>query len=792
MQLVQVKYKILLSISLLSAAIIAFQLVLMQILSIVQWHHFAYMVISVAMLGFGAAGTVLSLLRTWMTKHTEILIPLLMLATGLFMSLVVGWSQASFVRFDSYLLFADYSQAVNLMFTYLLFFVPFFFGALAIGIMFVRYVDVIGKIYFADLLGSGVGGLLTLMLLWVFSPQQLPAVIAVLPLLAGLIIRPMIPYTILFTLILLWQLFHPPQLIPSQYKDLSKTLLLPEAKIIVEKSSPYGLVQTVTSPVLRYAPGLSLTAQTTAQVKAAVFVNGEWLGPVTGWKGADTSFILDYTTSALPYAMAKRNKALVLRANTGIDIAHAINRGVESVTTAEPNSIILSLLKGELAPASDSLLFHPQIKVRNLEPRTFLMMDTASYDLIILPMTGTFGGSSGLYALQEQSIMTKEAFREMWLKLNEGGAVSITSWMDYPIRNPLKVLATMVEVLNDLGIANPRAHLVAVRSWGTITFIMTKSPLTTSEVANIRSFCDELMFDPAILPDLKPGERSSNNQLQDERFFQYIDQILSDGRKELYRDYDFNIQPATDNQPFFSQFLRWEALNRLARFFGNRSLPFFEVGYLLVLVTLVQIAIASFVLILLPLLKLGWIGKSKLGILLYFSGIGLGYMFVEIVLIQHFILYFGSPVYSASAVITALLVFSGLGSYVSGKFILNRKRLLTLFGLIALLLVIDSLILIPLLQHTVHFGLAFKLLIVLLLIGPLAFLMGMPFPSGLSLVSKSNPAAIPWAWGVNGCTSVISTALATILSVELGFNWVLLLSALAYCLPIIALWRMPN
>jgi hypothetical protein len=230
-------------------------------------------------------------------------------------------------------------------------------------------------------------------------------------------------------------------------------------------------------------------------------------------------------------------------------------------------------------------------------------------------------------------------------------------------------------------------------------------------------------------------------------------------------------------------------LNRLARYFGNRSLPFFEVGYLLVMVTLVQIAIVSFVLILLPLFKLGWSGKNKLGILFYFSGIGLGYMFVEIVLIQHFILYFGSPVYSASAVITALLVFSGLGSYVSGNIVHNRKRLLVLFGLIALLLVIDSLILIPLLQQTVHLGLAYKLTIVLLLIGPLAFLMGMPFPSGLSLIAKSNPAAIPWAWGVNGCTSVISTALATIVSVELGFNWVLLLAALAYCLPVLAIRR---
>jgi hypothetical protein len=783
------KYKLLLSVGLLSSAIIAFQLILMQILSIVQWHHFAYMVISVAMLGFGAAGTVLSLFRQWLIRHSETMLPLLMIATGLAMSVVVGWSQASFVRFDSYLLFAEYSQAGNLLLSYLLFFLPFFFGALAIGIVFVQYVDHIGKIYFADLLGSGLGGLMILLLTWLFLPQDLPALIAIVPFVAGMLILPLrnrIPLLIICALIITWQLFHAPQLSPSQYKDLSKTMLLPDAKVILQKPSPYGLIQAVTSPVLRFAPGLSLTAQTTAQVNAAVFVNGEWFGPVTGWKKEDTTFILDHTTSALPYIMAQRKKVLVIRSSTGIDIAHALSRDAKSITATEPNPVITSLLRNDLAIISDSIFFHPKLIVHNLEPRTYLLMDTARYDLIVLPMTGTFGGSSGLYALQEQSIMTKEAFNEMWLKLNEGGVISITSWMDYPVRNPLKVLATLIEVLNDLGITNPNTHIAAIRSWGTITFVLTKSPLTESEINNIRSFCDEKIFDPAILPGLTTEERSANNQLQDERFFRYIEQILSNNRRELYRDYDFNIQPATDNKPFFSQYLRWENLDRLAGFFGNRSLPYFEVGYLLVLVTLVQTLIASFILIILPLFKLGWRGKNKLSILLYFSGIGLGYMFVEIVLIQYFILYFGSPVYAASAVITSLLIFSGLGSYLSGKLITSRKHLYYLFGFIAVLLLVYSVTLMPLLQGTVHFGLPYKLLIVLILIGPMAFLMGMPFPSGLSLVSKDNPKAIPWAWGVNGCTSVISTALATIISVEFGFNSVLLLAAVAYCLPVLS------
>ena len=109
--------------------------------------------------------------------------------------------------------------------------------------------------------------------------------------------------------------------------------------------------------------------------------------------------------------------------------------------------------------------------------------------------------------LHEQFILTKEAFREMWLKLNAGGVISVTSWMDYPIRNPLKILATMVEVLKESGIQNPKDHIVAIRSWGTITFVMTRSSLQENEISNIRSFCEEMMFDPAILPQLSPEER---------------------------------------------------------------------------------------------------------------------------------------------------------------------------------------------------------------------------------------------------------------------------------------------
>jgi spermidine synthase len=749
------------------------------------------MVISVALLGFGAAGTLLSLFRRQMMKHTEMFLPLLMITSGISMALVTDVSQLSLIRFDSYLLFAEYNHIGRLLMTYLLFFIPFFLGALAIGLIFINHAENIGRIYFANLLGSGAGALLALALLWFFYSRQLPAFISILPLMAGLMIIPKRKknfhacIALVAVAIIFWKISQPPHLVLSEYKDLEKALHLPDARITHERTSPYGYIQTISSPVLRYAPGLSLTAQKTATVKTAVFINGDWFGPIMEKNENDTDFILDHTTLALPYIMAERKEVLVLRSGTGVDVSHAFSRGTKKIVAVEPNTAILSLLKKELSNDNDSLFYHPSLVIHNMEPRTFLLTDTSHYDLICIPMTGSFGGSAGLNALQEQYILTKEAIKGMWQKLNTRGVISINSWMDYPVRYPLKILATMVEVIEDMGIQHPEDHIAAIRSWGTISFVMTKSPLQEKEIQNIRDFCEEMWFDPAVLRGLRAEERLQYNQFQDSSFFDYVDIIFSSLKNDFYSGYDFNIQPATDNKPYFSQFIKWKSFHRLGDIFGNRSLPFFELGYLLVMITLVQISLVSFVLIILPLFKIGWKGKNKFPTFLYFGGIALGYMFVEIVFIQRFILYFGQPVYSASAIITSLLIFSGIGSYTSAYFQQRKRRMRVAFIGIILTLFAYSFILTPLLQQTVDANLTLKLLVIFFLTAPLAFLMGIPFPSGIFQLSKTNSLQIPWAWGLNGCISVISTALATIVAVELGFSWVMLLAALAYCLPLL-------
>ena len=175
------------SISLTSAAVIAFQITLMQILSITQWNHFAFMIISLALLGFGTAGTVLSIFKKWFVQNKTIIIPLTMILSGIFILLSVPLSQTDFARFDTFLLFAETSHIFKLVFTYIIFFFPFFFAGLAIGLIYVSYAESIGKLYFSDLLGAGIGGLGVVVLFWFLYSAFFPIIISILPIAAGVI-----------------------------------------------------------------------------------------------------------------------------------------------------------------------------------------------------------------------------------------------------------------------------------------------------------------------------------------------------------------------------------------------------------------------------------------------------------------------------------------------------------------------------------------------------------------------------------------------------------------------------
>ena len=253
----------------------------------------------------------------------------------------------------------------------------------------------------------------------------------------------------------------------------------------------------------------------------------------------------------------------------------------------------------------------------------------------------------------------------------------------------------------------------------------------------------------------------------------------------------FTFDPLSDDKPYFSQFLRWKSLPHLAAIFGTQSVPFLELGWLISAMTFFQLSLLALLLIILPLFKIGWKGGYKLWTWFYFSGLAIGYMFLEIVLIQQFILFFGSPVYAAAFVIAVMLIASGAGSYYSSRLPLKRQTLQKILMAIVGLLLLYGLFLSSLLQTISGLSAMGKLVISLIIISVPSLLMGIPFPTGLRLLSGVEERNIPWAWGINGCMSVISASLAALVAVEAGFMAMMFTSVFAYFVCFLSVFRSP-
>ncbi|MEX2467682.1 MAG: spermidine synthase-like protein [Gemmatimonadota bacterium] len=782
-----------LSVGAASAAILAFQIVVMQLLSISQWHHFAYMVISMALLGFGAAGTALVLLRRFLSRHYEQAVPLLYLATGVSMATSV-WLSGLAGDFDAFLLFFEPGQLGLLVVSYLVYFLPFFFGGLAVTLIFYREVDRIGTLYFANMVGSGIGAVGVIALLWALPPESLPGVLALLPVLAAWLTRP--PSTSLRVLAgaVLVALLVPAVAIvrpsvpePSEYKPIHGALLLPGAEVVYRASSPYGLLEVVRAEAQRFAPSLSLQYRDEPPVRDVAFNNGEYYGTLLGRAGPEQGHILDHTTRGLPYAVRRPGSVLVLGAATGTDVSLALGHGAARVTAVEPHRQANRLLTDVHPEWIDDFYGDPSVRLFGTSARTHLGRRTdETHDLIVPPVLGGFGGTSGVDALSEQYLLTVEGFTAMWDVLTVEGMIALTLWEDQPPRNTLRVLSTWREVLTRQGIDDLEAHIAAVRSWGTVTYLLSKRPWTAEEVQRIRGFASGLGFDPLILAGVADEARDRFNRLPDRALLDAIDTLLAGDPSELFERYPFDVRPTTDDRPFFAHFVKWSSIPELHEAYGARELPYLELGFVLGVVTFVQIVLVALALIVLPLFRIPWEGTRRRWTFLYFAGTGVGFMLFEIVLIQKLVLYLGLPVYAAAAVLTTLLISSGAGSLASSKLDATGRTLALVGATVVGLILVYAWGLRPVLELSMGWSLPPKAVAVFLLLAPPAFVMGMMFPLGLRRLAGSDETHIPWACGIDSSLSVSATAIATLMALETGFGAVMLTAAAAYGLVALA------
>jgi spermidine synthase len=789
------------AISLLSACVLAYEVLLTRLFSIVLWHHFAYMIISAAMLGYGASGTLLTLLKEKIAPHFGAVY--VMAAAALAFLMPAAFLLAQQVPFNPLELLWDKTQPAKLLAVYLLMMLPFFCGGLGIGLVFSHFGKQAGRIYAFDILGAGVGSLGVIGVLFLVPPHQVLTALTALALLAAAIavvelkMRPKWLMELFLGLAVLAVVALPAmQVHPSAYKDLSQALNIVGARVVEERTSPLGQITVVenTRVPLRDAPGMSLNATSEPPPQLGVFVDGNGPSALTRFDGklAPLAY-LDQLTSALPYHVLgsrelERPRVLVLGAGAGSDVLQALYHGSVAVDAVELDRNITDLISQRFRDYAGNLYARPGVHVYEAEARGYVNTSRKRYDLIQVALLDSFGtASAGLYGLSESYLYTVEALQTYLSRLTPGGMLAVTRWLTLPPRDALKLFATAVSALERSGVSDPAARLVMIRGWKTVTLLVKDSDFTAREIAAIKVFSSTRSFDLVYYPGMRAIDANRYNLLAQPYFFEGAVALLGPQRQDFIDQYKFYIEPATDDRPHFFRFFKWNAAAELFALREKGGMPLLDWSYPLLVATLVQAIAASVLLILAPL-ALSHCRRTlpSWQVAIYFLAIGFAFMFMEIAFIQKFVLFLAHPLYAVAVVLCTFLLFAAAGSWLAGRWQMENKVTLAVMAMGALSLLYLA-ILPSLFQALIHLPDATKIVISVALIAPLAMCMGVPFPTGMIRLAGTSEGAIPWAWAINGFASVVGAVLATLLAIHLGFAVVILLAVLIYSVACAAL-----
>jgi spermidine synthase len=798
------------AILLLSAATLAYEILLMRLFLITQWHHFSYMVISLALLGYGASGTFIALAREWLLKRFRAVFAT---AASLFgVTAIVSYVVSQRLPFNPLEVVWDPYQQLYLFCLYLLLAIPFFCTATCIGLTFSRFGERSAVVYRYDLLGAGIGSFFIVAAMFVLPLTTCLKILSAIGFVsAGLAFigsaswrKLALP---LFAIGLLSPFFWPHTLLRprlSPYKALSQTLQIPGRRIIQERTSSLGSLAVVESQKVpfRHAPGFSLQANFEIPSQLAIFQDGDSMAAITRYEKDRASLAyLDLQPSALPYHLLDRPRVLVLGAGGGSDVLLGHYHRARSIDAVELNPQMVDLVQRTYANFAGHIYELPEVHVHVAEARGFVGSSAKRYHLIALSLLDSFTASAaGLYALTESTLYTVEAFETYLKHLRPDGILTITRWLKVPPRDSLKLFATAVTALERLGFDDPKTRIALIRSWNTTTLFVKRNSFLPTEIEKIKSFSDSLGFDLAYYPGITSGEVNRYNKLQGPYLYEGAKALLGPEGTNFIRNYKFQIAPATDDRPYFFHFFKWEILPELISLWGSGGISLIEWGYVVLAVTLVQATLSSIVLILAPLKALLKHESTPAGqhlfgrTFIYFFGLGLAFLFIEMAFIQRFTLFLSHPLYSVSVVLCAFLVFAGLGSGYSERVAKiwpsNVGRApspiwIAVAGIISIACL--YIFLLPMIFDWLSpQPQTAKVIISILVIAPLAFCMGMPFPIGLKRLSRHAPGLVPWAWGINGCASVMSAVLATMLAIHFGFTVVIVHAIFFYGLAAIA------
>jgi len=787
----------------LSAAALAYEVLLVRLFSIIHWHHFAFMVISIALLGYGASGSMITVFqRGLLQRYGSVLI---FNAVMFGLSAIACFIAVQQLPFNALEILWDTSQWQRLLMSYLLLTLPFFFVANAIALTMARYHDRIALVYGVDLIGAGIGAIVILILLQFYPPDAVLRIVGVLGLTAGLLavhklacLGRMLVSSLLALLVVII-LFAPAnwlELRLSEYKGLEQVLLINGTEHLQRRSNSISQVDVVESREIpfRNAPGMSLLSPSGTPDQLAVFRDGDEMTTIDKHSDKTSLVYQDYMSSVLPYHIHDSpGNVLILGSSTGNELLQATLHNAAHIDAVESDTLLTALISEDYADYFGWDLISDRISFHTSSPRGYAASTNEKYNIIVTGVPGgSSGGAAGVHELATSYNFTIEALEKYLSLLEPDGLLSITFWTSTPARGNLRLFATVVEALRRTGVEQPGNNIAWIRSWNTATLVIKNGALSAADNKRIREFSTARAFDIAWLPDIKENEVNRYQLLQQPIYYMAASSLLSSSSNDFIDSYKYNIRSVTDNNPYFDNSFKWSSLPELLSISGRGGIALIGVGYPTLLFTLIQAIIAAIVLVLLPLAIVRRNKPSKLAnrknIVIYFLSIGLAFLFIEIAFIQKFTLILSQPLYAVAVTLCAFLIFSGLGSLYAQKKMMTPSaaimqrllnRSIASIGIITLIYVFAF----PAITDAIMaMSEPARIAAAILLAAPLAFAMGMPFPLGLTATRQNDPTLMPWAWGINGCASVLSAILAILLAIEIGFSGVMLSAIFFYAL----------
>jgi hypothetical protein len=758
------------------------------------------MIVSLALLGYGTSGTCLAIFPKIQSKN----LPNSMgwISIGQALTILGSHLFINLLPFDSFSIAWNPKQALILIEQFVVLALPFFFNGLGVGLLLAIFPTAAGKTYAANLLGSAGGCVLALFLPSLFGAAGMMTLCSGLAASAALICFPVFiiqnpsdkgakRYSSVLigiggSMLLLgfacldlglrttgkdslpWT---EPYLSP--YKSLSYALQYPGAKVISRTWNAFSQIDVVRSAGIRSLPGMSYRCLVQSPSQDGLWVDGDELTPILHTVADQTLF--NCLPGAVAFEIRPQPEVLVIEPRGGLDILTALNLGAVRVTAVEANPLIVK--------AAREIYSLPRVISVIETVRSFLHRTEDHFDVIVYTLAASYQPVRyGTFSLTEDYRYTVESISNALQKLKPGGILVISRWLQNPPSEDLKTFALAVTAVEKDG-GNPTRQIIAFRGYNTVTILVSNQPFTLQELEIIRSFSSEKAFDLIYAQDLTEKESNIYNILPEPIYYRiYHELVQTHPRENFYQAYPYHVSPPTDDQPFFGNFFKWSQIKQVVAELGKTSQPFGGAGYLSMVGLLILAIILAGIIILLPLTLINKTHyRPQFRMLVYFAMLGLGYLMVEIPLMQLFILYLGQPAYAMICVLFSLLFFSAIGSQVSG----STSPSISLAAL-TILLVLMPISLPALFSETLTFSIEYRLVITILALAPIGILMGMPFPGGIRwLTLRGDEATIPLAWGINGAMSVIAAVLAALLAASIGFNWVFRIGAFCYCVAIL-------